>query len=71
MRSKFIDLLTGQQGRRAGDTLRSVTGQIQATRVDHPRYGDRIVLVDTPGFGDTNRSDMEILGMIGDWLKKT
>ena len=34
-------------------------------------YGSlRLVLVDTPGFDDTNRSDMTILKLISDWLTK-
>ncbi|KXN84716.1 hypothetical protein AN958_12143 [Leucoagaricus sp. SymC.cos] len=70
-KSYFIDLLTGQSGKRAGHTLKSVTADIQATRVRHPKYGDRVVLVDTPGFDDTTRTDMEILAMISDWLAKT
>lgn len=70
-KSFFIDLLTGQAGRRAGDSLASVTADIQATRVKHHKYGDRIVLVDTPGFDDTTRTDMEILSMISKWLEKT
>ncbi|EKM78780.1 hypothetical protein AGABI1DRAFT_114372 [Agaricus bisporus var. burnettii JB137-S8] len=70
-KSYFIDLLTGQKGRRAGSSLKSVTSQIQATRVKHPGYDDRIVLVDTPGFDDTTRSDMEILQIISEWLQKT
>lgn len=69
--SQFIDLLTGQPGRRAGNSLKSVTSQIQLTRVKHPKYGDRIVLVDTPGFDDTSRTDKQVLQMIGDWLQKT
>jgi hypothetical protein len=69
---QFIDLLTGQKGKRAGNSLKSVTADIQATRVRHPRTGaSNIVLVDTPGFDDTNRTDMEILAMISDWLEKT
>ncbi|KXN89094.1 L-type lectin-domain containing receptor kinase IV.3 [Leucoagaricus sp. SymC.cos] len=70
-KSYFIDLLTGQTGKRAGNTLKSVTTGIQATRVRHPKYGTRVVLVDTPGFDDTTRTDMEILTMISDWLTKT
>ncbi|KAF9442974.1 hypothetical protein P691DRAFT_779134 [Macrolepiota fuliginosa MF-IS2] len=70
-KSYLIDLLSGQRGRRAGDTLKSCTAQIQATRVRHPRYKDRIVLVDTPGFDDTTKSDMEILALISEWLQKT
>lgn len=44
---------------------------VQVTRIKHPKYGDRIVLVDTPGFDDTTRSDMEILEIIGKWLTNT
>ncbi|KAI6000343.1 hypothetical protein F5J12DRAFT_845460 [Pisolithus orientalis] len=29
-----------------------------------------VVLVDTPGFGDTGKSDLEILAMISEWLGK-
>ncbi|KAF5348460.1 hypothetical protein D9756_009604 [Leucocoprinus leucothites] len=70
-KSYFIDLLTGQIGQRAGSSLASVTSDIQATRIKHPKYGDRVVLVDTPGFDDTKRSDMEILTLINGWLEKT
>ncbi|KAF5348462.1 hypothetical protein D9756_009608 [Leucocoprinus leucothites] len=70
-KSYFIDLLTGQNGRRAGDSLGSVTSDILATRARHSEYGDRVVLVDTPGFDDTYRSDMETLTLIGDWLGRT
>jgi predicted GTPase len=30
--------------------------------------GKPVILVDTPGFGDTAKSDTEILAMIADWL---
>jgi len=33
-------------------------------------YGD-LVFVDTPGFDDTNMSDVDILKMVADWLKAT
>ena len=57
---------------RSGSSLASCTKQIQAVRVyEHPKYANRLVLVDTPGFDDTHKSDMEILQMISDWLKKT
>jgi acyl-CoA-binding protein len=38
---------------------------------DHP--GDRhpVVFVDTPGFDDTFKSDVEILSMIAEWLVTT
>jgi hypothetical protein len=39
--------------------------------LNHERYGSRIVLVDTPGFEDSKKSDEDILRLIGEWLKKT
>jgi len=71
-KSNIIDTLTSQPGRRSGSALASCTKQIQAVRVyEHPKYANRLVLVDTPGFDDTEKSDVEILQMISDWLKKT
>ncbi|KAF9445480.1 hypothetical protein P691DRAFT_266948 [Macrolepiota fuliginosa MF-IS2] len=40
-------------------------------RVKYSKYGDRLFLVDTPGFDNSHKSDMEVLTMIGEWLKKT
>ncbi|KAF8811037.1 hypothetical protein BYT27DRAFT_7185147 [Phlegmacium glaucopus] len=71
-KSNLIDTLTNQPGRRSGSSLASCTQKIQAVRMyDHPKYANRLVLVDTPGFDDAEKSDMEILQMIGDWLKQT
>ena len=68
---KIIDTLTNQPGRRAGSHLESCTTEIRAVRLfNHPVHGDRIVLVDTPGFDDTNKSDLEILQMVSNWLQK-
>lgn len=70
--SKFIDTLTNQPGRRAGLNLESHTDQIRAVRMlQHPEYADRLVFVDTPGFNNTYKSDMEVLQLISDWLKQT
>jgi len=33
--------------------------------------GRRVVLIDTPGFDDTMKSDTEVLRMIGDFLATT
>ena len=69
---KIIDTLTGQQGRRAKRSLESVTQNLAACRIlDHKQYGSRIVLVDTPGFDDSKRTDVHILELIGKWLEKT
>ena len=45
---------------------------LAASRViDHEKYGSRIVIVETPRFNDTEKSDEQILKLIGDWLKKS
>ena len=68
---KIIDTLTGQLGKRSGKQLESCTTEVRAVRLhNHPVHGDRLVLVDTPGFDDTNKSDFEILDMVSKWLQK-
>ena len=68
---KIIDTLTNQPGRRAGAHLESCTTEVRAVRLfNHPIHGDSLVLVDTPGFDDTNKSDMQILEMISNWLQE-
>jgi len=70
-KSNIIDTLAGQLGRRSGSRLESCTTEVRAVRLyNHPVHGDKLVLVDTPGFDDTNKSDLEILQMVSDWLKK-
>ncbi|KAF5348461.1 hypothetical protein D9756_009607 [Leucocoprinus leucothites] len=70
-KTHYIKLLTGRYDRRFGHTLMPETLDILATRARHSEYGDRVVLVDTPGFGDTDRSDMETLMLISNWLVRT
>jgi predicted GTPase len=68
---KMIDTLTGQDSR-SGSSLKSVTKDVVAVRVlNHLKYGDNLVLVDTPGFDDVSKSDKVILEMISSWLSKT
>ena len=68
---KIIDTPTNQPGRRAGSRLESCMTEVRAVRLfNHPVYGDRLVLVDTPGFDDVYKSDPEILQIISDWLQK-
>jgi len=50
--------------------MKSHTADIQSIRVTHPASNCPVVLVDTPGFDDTYKSDMEILRKIAEWLKK-
>ncbi|KAF4614549.1 hypothetical protein D9613_003467 [Agrocybe pediades] len=69
-KSTLIDhLATGQPGTivRAGDGLTSCTQDV-AMFVVNNHFSNRIILVDTPGFGDTNRTDMEVLENISNFL---
>ena len=59
---QFINLVSGSE-LRVGAGLESCTSTVQAGKpfdVD----GRRVVLVDTPGFDDTNRSDTDTLNTI-------
>jgi GTPase Era involved in 16S rRNA processing len=69
---QLIDLLSGQKIKRVGHALQSFTSEVQAIRIRGSiENSDRLVLVDTPGFDDTNLSDYEILTLIGEWLSTT
>ncbi|KAK3341819.1 P-loop containing nucleoside triphosphate hydrolase protein [Lasiosphaeria hispida] len=52
-----------------GHTLRSCTEKVQAYMFNHK--DTKVVLVDTPGFDDTQRSDVEVLRELATWLKMT
>ena len=65
---QFIDHVT-KSTKWSSASLKLVTQDVRAIRI--PLFGENIVLVDTPGFDDTYRSDVTILELIGDWLKKT
>ncbi|KXN85553.1 hypothetical protein AN958_11120 [Leucoagaricus sp. SymC.cos] len=63
----------GQQGQakarwNVGHSLQSHTSEVNAVRVQYSD-GIRIVLVDTPGFDDTRKSDLEILKTVSYWYK--
>ncbi|KAJ3561871.1 hypothetical protein NP233_g9928 [Leucocoprinus birnbaumii] len=53
-----------------GHELTSATGEVSAIKMSFKRLRDRLdlVLVDTPGFGDTYRSDSEVFETIVQWL---
>ncbi|KAF9533601.1 P-loop containing nucleoside triphosphate hydrolase protein [Crepidotus variabilis] len=70
-KSKIIDTLTGKSWSGAG--LKSVTDHVRTVSLSlkPDRHGGRpvnVVLVDTPGFDDTHKSDSEVLEMIAGWL---
>ena len=61
---QFINMLT-ENGAIVRHDLESCTAGVGMVRVDN------IVLVDTPGFDNTDTTDREILSMIADWLTNT
>jgi len=71
-KSNLIDILSRDSSKRSGGGLQSVTQDVCPIRVRNPLTGDKsLVLVDTPGFDDSTRTDMEVLMMISNWLKQT
>ena len=53
--------------------LRSCTQEVECTTItlpeDHKKWPNRrLVLVDTPGFNDTNQGEFEILRKVSIWL---
>ena len=66
--TQFISRVTGKVDG-VGHQLTSCTSDIGIIRCT---IGvSKIVLVDTPGFDDTNKPDLEILELISAWLDKT
>ncbi|KZP32033.1 hypothetical protein FIBSPDRAFT_944618 [Athelia psychrophila] len=51
-----------------GHGLLSRTDAVNATRVTNRDTGRSVVLLDTPGFDDTNNPDIMVLETIADWL---
>ncbi|KAF8064882.1 P-loop containing nucleoside triphosphate hydrolase protein [Lyophyllum atratum] len=71
-KSTFINALVGQDVAKVGHGLQSETAQVQHYILPHPRYPDRrLIVVDTPGFDDTNQDDREILRRIAVWLAQS
>ncbi|KAG6335339.1 hypothetical protein ID866_3750 [Astraeus odoratus] len=68
-KSSFVSKATGIIDESVGHMLTSHTSEIRATKC--VVGGSNVVLVDTPGFDDTKKSDLEILQSISDWLTKT
>ena len=71
--AQFIGVATKHAYSDVGHGLESYTSEIRAVPYVRPNQKDdsRYILVDTPGFDDTNKSDTEILSMIAQWLKTT
>jgi hypothetical protein len=68
---QFINMATQQDSHAIGHGMQSQTSEIQTSRVKHPTTGDPVIFVDTPGFDDASKSDVEVLTTISRWLVKT
>ncbi|KIM73935.1 hypothetical protein PILCRDRAFT_716400 [Piloderma croceum F 1598] len=69
-KSTFVATAAGQGFGAVGHGMMSHTASVQLTRVTHPTSKFPVVLVDTPGLGDTYKSDTETLSTIAEWLLK-
>ena len=55
-----------------GHDLHSCTSEVTNVRLSIPEIAfEDLVFVDTPGFDDTHKKDVDILKMVADWLKFT
>ncbi|PUU74167.1 hypothetical protein B9Z19DRAFT_906561, partial [Tuber borchii] len=68
-KSYFIREVTGNQEVKVSGGLYSSTSKVQPYSFEY--LGEKITLIDTPGFNDTNKPDTEILKEIADWTSKT
>ena len=63
---QFINLAS-DSNLRVGMSLESCTAEVQLAN-EFPLDGRRVILIDTPGFDDTSKSDADILKMIAAFL---
>lgn len=62
----FINLISGSN-LRVGEDLKSCTKAVE-TSSTFELDGQRVVLVDTPGFDDTTKSDADVLRLVSHYL---
>ncbi|KAI5990810.1 hypothetical protein EDC04DRAFT_1365422 [Pisolithus marmoratus] len=65
-KSSFIANAMKREDEGVGHDLNSCTSEIKVTKCEVE--GSNVVLVDTPGFDDTKKTDLDILKLISDWL---
>ncbi|PPQ74129.1 hypothetical protein CVT24_012841 [Panaeolus cyanescens] len=72
-KSTLIKHITGSKDITIGHDLQSCTSELSITRASIVGGGTttNVVLIDTPGFDDTNKSDLQIFQLISAWLERT
>ncbi|TDL14536.1 P-loop containing nucleoside triphosphate hydrolase protein [Rickenella mellea] len=70
-KSSFINTVTKRHRLRVGHALDSCTKEVQEVRLEWGNDQRPVVLVDTPGFGDSSMSDTDVLRIIAKYLVKS
>ncbi|KAF9043958.1 P-loop containing nucleoside triphosphate hydrolase protein, partial [Panaeolus papilionaceus] len=70
-KSSFANKVVGSETAEVGHSLKSCTSSIRILRHSSSPPNPDFVLIDTPGFNDTNLSDVQVLETITDWLSAT
>lgn len=72
-KSSFVNALSEKVVAKVGHDLQSETSQLQHFVISHRDFptNRRVIVVDTPGFDDTNEDDREILRRIAVWLARS
>ncbi|PVF97984.1 hypothetical protein CPB86DRAFT_398298 [Serendipita vermifera] len=68
-KSTFINAASGSN-LRVGNDLQSCTAKVEPSE-EFRVEGKRVILLDTPGFDDTEKEDVDILEEIADYMAKT
>ncbi|KAG8797240.1 hypothetical protein FRC16_009108 [Serendipita sp. 398] len=69
-KTTFINCVAKRGDRGVGHDIESCTSKVSLINVGYTIHDRKVVLVDTPGFDDTYKSDIEILTMIAEFLVK-
>ncbi|KAG8758461.1 hypothetical protein FRC14_008150 [Serendipita sp. 396] len=70
-KTTFINCVARRGDRGVGHDIESCTAEVALIKVEDPIQNRKVVLVDTPGFDDTYRSDIDILTDIATFLVKS
>ncbi|KZP06236.1 hypothetical protein FIBSPDRAFT_805123, partial [Athelia psychrophila] len=65
-KSTFVDCATQQNGKSIGQSLISQTSPFRSFRINHPIDKEPVIFVDTPGFDDAYKFDID-LSQIASW----
>jgi GTPase Era involved in 16S rRNA processing len=69
---QLINTAAGQERTNVGHDLQSCTAEIMPVCATYPADPNaHVVFIDTPGFDDTDVSDITILERVSEWLIKT